>query len=185
MRVITGSAKGRKLQTLPGEDVIRPTSQRVKEALFSAVQFMLEGRVALDAFAGSGQLGLEALSRGAAHAVFCEKNAAAMGVLKKNVEHCGLADRSTLHPGDAIAYLCGTHRRFDFIFLDPPYGSGLLEEAIPAAGRVLAEGGVLACLAPVGQALPDVAGEARLSRAYPQGKTKIVLYRMPTESEAT
>ena len=84
MRVITGSARGRRLETLPGEDVTRPTTESVKEALFSMIQFDIEGRRVLDLFAGSGQLGIEALSRGARSCTFVENNRAAKQVVERN-----------------------------------------------------------------------------------------------------
>ena len=96
MRVITGSARGRRLETLPGEDVTRPTSESVKEALFSMIQFEIEGRRVLDLFAGSGQLGIEALSRGAASCVFVENNKGARDVVERNILHCGLQDRASI-----------------------------------------------------------------------------------------
>jgi 16S rRNA (guanine(966)-N(2))-methyltransferase RsmD len=185
MRVITGSARGRKLQTLPGEDIVRPTSQRVKESMFSAVQFVLENTAVLDAFAGSGQLGIEALSRGAHSAVFCERESAAVVFIKKNLQICDFADRSDVRVGDTLHFMRSTRLRFDFIFLDPPYKSGLLADAIPLAGALLTEKGVILCAAPQHEPMPDIAGQAVLSKIYKHGKTKVVLYRVPTESEAT
>ena len=84
MRIITGKAKGTKLHSLEGEDVTRPTSERAKEAIFSMLQFEIEGRRVLDLFAGSGQLGLEAMSRGASYAMFVDQNRDAMNIVKKN-----------------------------------------------------------------------------------------------------
>ena len=96
MRVITGIARGRKLVTLEGEEVVRPTTDRVKEAMFSIIQFDIPGKSVLDLFAGSGQLGIEALSRGAEKAVFVDKSAEAFSVVMQNLKTCGLSDKATL-----------------------------------------------------------------------------------------
>ena len=177
MRVITGTAKGKPLATLPGEDVVRPTSQRVKEAMFSAVQFEIEGRRALDAFAGCGQLGIEALSRGAVNCVFLEKDARAAEVIQKNLERCNLTEKARQVPGDAIQFLRRQGESFDLIFLDPPYGDGLLQTAIPLATERLAPDGLLLCEAPSRESLPEIAGDTALQKSYRHGKTTVHLYR--------
>ena len=177
MRVITGSAKGKPLATLPGEDIVRPTSQRVKEAMFSAIQFEIEGRGALDCFAGCGQLGIEALSRGAPRCVFLEKDAKAAECIQKNLERCGLGERARLIPGDALRFLQRAGEDFDLIFLDPPYGDGLLRQAIPLAAERLAPDGLLLCEAPSGESLPEIMGDTALRKSYRHGKTTVHLYR--------
>ena len=100
MRVITGSARGRKLKELPGLDT-RPTTDKVKESIFNIIQFDIEGRRALDLFAGTGQLGIEALSRGAAHCTFLELRKEAAAVVRENLEHTKLADRASVLQRDA------------------------------------------------------------------------------------
>ena len=105
MRVITGSARGRRLETLPGEDVTRPTTESVKEALFSMIQFDIEGRRVLDLFAGSGQLGIEALSRGARSCTFVENNRAAKQVVERNLAHCRLEKQANVVFSDALSFL--------------------------------------------------------------------------------
>ena len=125
MRIITGSRRGRKLKTLPG-DAVRPTPDRVKEALFNILQFDLEGRVFLDLFAGSGQIGLEALSRGAKEAVFIEQAPQALAVLKRNIAKCRYEDRAYVLKGDALSLLATLQgQQFDLILLDPPYQKNL------------------------------------------------------------
>ncbi len=181
MRVITGSAKGMPLATLPGEEIVRPTSQRVKEAMFSAIQFEIAGRRALDAFAGSGQLGIEALSRGAAFCVFLERDSKAAGMLAQNLERAKLGDKARWVPGDAMQFLRRAGESFDLIFLDPPYGSGLLQAAIPLAGERLAPGGILCCEAPNGESLPTRAGDAVLQKSYRHGRTTVHLFRRQEE----
>lgn len=131
MRIITGTAKGTKLFTLEG-DATRPTSERAKEALFSVLQFDIEGRRVLDLFAGSGQLGLEALSRGAEFCTFVDSSADAIGIVRKNIEKTHFADKSKTHIADYRNYLRKSDGRegYDIIFLDPPYASVALTDAL-------------------------------------------------------
>ena len=131
MRIITGSAKGIKLVTLEG-DATRPTSERAKEALFSMIQFDIEGRRVLDLFAGSGQLGLEALSRGAEFCMFTDASADAIGIVRKNIEKTRFADKSRTAITDYRNFLRKSDGRegFDIIFLDPPYASDCLTDAL-------------------------------------------------------
>lgn len=117
MRVITGSARGRRLKEIEGLET-RPTTDRVKEALFSVIQFDIEGRRVLDLFAGTGQLGIEALSRGAESAVFVEQRKDAVQAVRENLVVCGLSDRARVVSGDAMSYL-KSGEKFDLIFLDP------------------------------------------------------------------
>lgn len=132
MRIITGTARGVRLETLPGDDVTRPTAERVKEAVFSAIQFDIEGRTVLDLFGGSGQLGLEALSRGAAKATFIDSSAEAIAVIKRNAERARLSDRTRYLISDYRNYLrkARGRDRYDLIFLDPPYALHALPEAL-------------------------------------------------------
>jgi len=181
MRVITGTARGVPLATLPGEDVVRPTSQRVKEAMFSAIQFEIAGRAVLDAFAGCGQLGIEALSRGAASCLFLEQDAGALKMIAKNLERCKLADKARLLPAEALQYLRRTADTFGLIFLDPPYGKGLLGQAIPIAAEKLGPGGLLVCEANVRESLPERHGDVALRREYKHGRTKICVYQRESE----
>lgn len=121
MRIITGSARGVGLLTLPGE-ATRPTAERTKEAVFSMIQFDIEGRKVLDLFAGSGQLALEALSRGAVSAVLCDKSKEAINIIKKNAEKTRLSDKCRIISSDAQTLLGRLGEdRFDIVFLDPPY----------------------------------------------------------------
>ena len=131
MRIITGAAKGIKLFTLEG-DATRPTSERAKEALFSMLQFDIEGRRVLDLFAGSGQLGLEAISRGAEFCMFVDSSAEAIGIVKKNIEKTRFSDKTKTQIADYRNFLRKSAGRegFDIIFLDPPYASGALADAL-------------------------------------------------------
>lgn len=130
MHIITGSARGVKLETLKGEQT-RPTSERAKEAIFSMLQFDLEGRRVLDLFAGSGQMGLEALSRGAASAVLADKSKDAVGVITRNAQKTKLIDRARILTMDATSYLARcAEAPFHLVFLDPPYAAGLLPDVL-------------------------------------------------------
>ncbi len=144
MRVITGSARGRRLETLPGEDVTRPTTESVKEALFSMIQFDIEGRRVLDLFAGSGQLGIEALSRGARSCTFVENNRGAKQVVERNLAHCRLEEQANVVFSDAVSFLnrSGT---YDLVLLDPPYGKGILQRVLAALVPRLSDDAMVVC----------------------------------------
>ncbi len=146
MRIITGSARGLKLETPEGETT-RPTSERAKMGIFNILQFEIAGKRVLDLFAGSGQLGLEALSRGAASALFCDADRAAAEVVKRNAARARLTDKCRFHHSDykeVLRTLSGKEQ-FDLIFLDPPYGARLLSDVLHrvSVGRLLAEDGYL------------------------------------------
>lgn len=176
MRVITGTARGRVLATLEGDEV-RPTTDRVKEAIFSIIQFEIEGRQVLDLFAGSGQLGIEALSRGAAYATFTDMRRESVDTVKKNLLATGLASNSSVVQTDALTFLANTKKTFDIVFMDPPYASGLLDKAIPLAAKHMSEGGVIICEHPYGAELPASAGEFVVYRKYKYGKIGVTVYR--------
>ena len=147
MRIITGTARGTKLATLEG-DATRPTAERVKEAIFSMIQFDLPDAYVLDLFAGSGQLGLEALSRGAAKAHLVDRSAEATAIIKQNAQKTHLWDRCRVVTMDYAEYIRGTKgESFDFVFLDPPYGSGMLAGALEklADSDLLADGAWIFC----------------------------------------
>ncbi len=176
MRVITGTARGRRLITLEGEDV-RPTTDRVKEALFSIIQFEIEGRKILDLFAGSGQLGIEALSRGAKSAVFVDLSKKSVEVVKQNLESTGLGKNAIVLNTDSIAFAASRADRYDVAFLDPPYRTGLLQKALPLTANIMNEGGVIVCEAPFDEELPETAGNFKMTKEYKYGKIKLVTYR--------
>ena len=177
MRVITGLAKGRRLEELPGLDT-RPTTGRVKEGLFSAIQFDIEGRRVLDLFAGTGQLGIEALSRGAVFCDFVDSAPAALKVVQRNVKTCGFEDRSACHGKDFSAFLSRTREKYGLIFLDPPYASGNLERALEriAAIDIVMGNGIIVCESPVEHTLPELAVPYQKGREYCYGKIKVTLY---------
>ena len=146
MRIITGEARGARLTTLDS-DATRPTSDKVKEAIFSMIQFDLEGRVVLDLFGGSGQLALEALSRGAGKAVIVDQSRDAVNVIIDNAKKTKLFDRCRISCSDYAAYLKGAagREKFNVVFLDPPYNTGLLRDSLSAIANadIIAEGGFI------------------------------------------
>lgn len=139
MRIITGTAKGIKLKTLEGNET-RPTSERVKEAVFSMIQFELEGRQVLDLFAGSGQMGLEALSRGAARATMIDHSKDAIRIIRENAEKAHLLEQCDIFSCDYMDFIRRCRgAQFDIVFLDPPYALGFYQPALTA----MAEYGLL------------------------------------------
>lgn len=131
MRIITGTARGCKLETLEGE-ATRPTAERVKEAVFSMIQFDIEGRNVLDLFAGSGQMGLEALSRGAAKATFIDISRDAANIVISNAKKTKLFEKCRVSVSDYTPFLKGVKgkEKYDIIFLDPPYGMNSLSDVL-------------------------------------------------------
>ncbi len=175
MRVITGSARGCRLTTLPGEDT-RPTTDKVKEGLFSAIQFDIEGRRVLDLFAGSGQLGIEALSRGASGCVFVDRNPEAVAIIKQNLQKTGLSSQSQVVATDALSYLDRPKDAFDLVFLDPPYSTGLLLPALEKAAKHVNDGGILICECDEEVVLPDKVDRFTLDRVRRYGRIHIGIY---------
>ena len=176
IRVITGSARGRRLETLFGEEVTRPTTESVKEALFSMIQFEIEGKKVLDLFAGSGQLGIEALSRGARHCTFLENNRDAVRVVENNVSHCGFKDNSNIVFADAVSFLM-RKENFDIAFVDPPYNLGLVDKCLPLLLKLMSEDGIVVCETSAGEDLPESIDGWYADRVRRYGKTKLTLYR--------
>ncbi len=186
MRVITGSARGRRLKTLEGVDV-RPTADRVKEAIFSVIQFDIEGRMMLDLFAGSGQMGIEALSRGAAKAVFVDSSANAIAVIKENLKSCDLMKSAVVVQSEAKMYLNGCASagkdKFDVVFLDPPYNQGVLQDVLPYVANIMKDSGVIICESSLDDKLPETAENFAISKEYRYGKIKVTFYRVPRQDD--
>lgn len=174
MRVITGTARGRRLKTPENYD-IRPTTDNVKESVFNIIQFDIEGRRVLDLFAGTGQLGIECLSRGAAEAVFIDENTAAVKIVKENLKTCGFT--AAVLQQDALSYLrhCG---RFDLVFVDPPYDSGLYESVLETINSVdiLSDGGIILCESRREKTLPDMRVPYRKKKEYNYVRVKLTVY---------
>lgn len=146
MRIITGKARGVRLETLEGL-ATRPTAERAKEALFNTLQFELSGKRVLDLFSGSGQIGLEALSRGAQSAVMCDNSAEAVKIIRKNIEKTRLDGALVLQCDYMAALDRLAGQKFDIIFLDPPYAARLIDRALSAIIQkdMIAEGGMIVC----------------------------------------
>lgn len=186
MRVITGTARGRRLRELEGLET-RPTTGKVKEAVFSALQFEIEGRRVLDLFAGTGQMGIECLSRGASRAVFVDRRRDAVAVIRENLTLTGLGDQAEVIQGQSLDYLARCREAFDVIFLDPPYRTGLLEEAlerIAAPGfDILNPHGIIVAEHPADMAPPVPPGPFALQRTYRYGRIGVTLFRRAGNEE--
>lgn len=178
MRVITGTARGKRLRELPGLDT-RPTTDRVKEGLFNIIQFDVEGRRVLDLFAGTGQLGIEALSRGACRCDFVDQALAAVKVVRENLRSCGLERQAAVYQRDFLDFLKGTQEKYDLVFLDPPYASGDLERALEYIAEIdiVSRNGIIICESPADKVLPELPQPYRKGREYRYGKIKVTVYR--------
>lgn len=177
MRVITGSARGAKLATLSGDEMVRPTSDMIKGAMFSAIQFYVAGAKVLDLFAGSGQLGIEALSRGAANCVFVDASRDACDIIKENLLKTKLFRQARVMTGDAAGYLSHAKDKFDLIFADPPYHRGIMAGALPLIAPLVAERGLVICETESGAELPQTVGALTLKKRYGHGRIAWWLYQ--------
>ena len=178
MRVITGTARGRKLGQLQGMET-RPTTDQVKESIFNIIQFDIEGRRVLDLFGGTGQLGIEALSRGAERCTFVDQRRDAVSLIRSNLKLCQLSDRAQVVQGDSIGFLTTVREKYHLIFLDPPYATNLLENALKKIAEIdiLSENGIIICESPVDRVLPELDLPYKKGREYRYGKIKITVYR--------
>lgn len=176
MKVITGSLRGRNLDTLGGDDVTRPTTQSTKEALFSSIQFEIEGRRVLDLFAGSGQLGIEAISRGARHCTFVESNKNAYKIVQRNTEKCNIEGKCRLVLSEAKSFLMKKDC-FDIAFVDPPYHKGIIEECLPPLTKMMSDDGVIVCESAKDETMLQEVNSWSIAREKHYGKTKLTYYR--------
>lgn len=180
MRVVSGSARGKQLQPVPGMET-RPTTDRVKESIFNIIQMQVREARILDLFAGTGQLGIEALSRGAAHADFVEKDRAAIAVIRKNLQSAQVKERASVHHSDFMQYLstCAS-QSVDLLFLDPPYGGQLLEDALFQIERfdILSPDGIIICESAVEDEWTCAYSRAR---EYRYGATRISILSKDTK----
>jgi len=183
LRIITGSAKGKKLKTLEGE-ATRPTSERIKEAVFSAIQFDIENRRVLDLFAGCGQLGLEALSRGASAVTFIDAAREAIDLVKENARTTGFFDRCRYLVSDWRNYIrkAAGRDKYDLVFIDPPYAMECCADAVSRLIEAdMLEGGAIIVLES-GTEEPDFSERADIEviKSTHYGKktfVNILLYR--------
>ena len=177
MRVITGTARGKRLVTVQGNDIVRPTGEKVKEALFSSIQFDIEGRRVLDLFAGSGQLGIEALSRGAESAVFVDINDASLKAVRQNLDNTALGDSATVFKSDYATFALRCTQKFDIAFLDPPYKAGILEDAVSKIIPLMSDYGRIFCEHPSELNLPEKIDGFSVQKIYRHGKTLVTVYQ--------
>lgn len=178
MRVISGKARGVNLKT-PEGILTRPTIDRVKEALFSIINFDIPASNVLDLFGGTGQLGIEALSRGAKSAVFVDQREDACKLIKENLRRTKLEQDAKVVRMDYLDYLKRSKDKFDIIFLDPPYAEVFLENALKCITEIdiLQSGGIIVAERPLGKDLPwDFEGYTR-SKDYKYGKVLLTIYR--------
>ena len=174
MRVISGAARGRVLKEPSGFD-IRPTSDMVKESIFNIVQFDIEGRKVLDLFAGTGQLGIEALSRGAGSAVFVDIKIEAVKLIRENLKLCGFSELATVYARDALRFL-ENDEKFDLIFIDPPYESALVRETLTRLIEFdkLNTNGIIICETKADSEAPNYLPPYFLQKEYRYGGVKIM-----------
>ena len=178
MRVITGKARGVSLKTPEGM-LTRPTADRGKEALFSIINFDIPGARVLDLFGGTGQLGIEALSRGAESAVFVDAREDACRLIRENLKRTRLEGEGRVVRSDYLDYLRRCREQYHIIFLDPPYAEDFLENALKCITEIdiLQSNGIIVTERPLGKELPwDYPGYTR-SKDYKYGKTLLTLYR--------
>ena len=178
MRVISGKARGVTLKT-PDGLVTRPTSDRVKEALFSIIQFDLPGARVLDLFGGTGQLGIEALSRGAKKAVFVDAGEPACKLIRENLRRTKMEEEAQIVRSDYLTYLQRCREQFDIRFLDPPYAEVFLENALNKITEIdiLQSGGIIVAERPADKALELTFSGFTRSKDYKYGNTLLTLYR--------
>ena len=185
MRIISGKARGTRLKA-PDENMpVRPTGDRVKEAMFSAIQFDIKGEV-LDLFAGCGQLGLEALSRGAEHAVFCDNNPESLALVRENAKRTHLEENAELLLTDYKRYLKHTcQKRFDLVFIDPPYNTGLSDKALEylSEGALLTDDCTVVLECAAEEKKPDECGVLKMKKRYSYSGVSCIVYKRRHENE--
>ena len=178
MRVISGKARGVVLKTPTGM-ATRPTADRVKEAIFSIIQFDLPGASVLDLFGGTGQLGIEALSRGAKDAVFVDEREDACKLMRENLKKTKMEEQAQVLRSDYSAYLKSTSKKFDIILLDPPYAEVFLENSLNLITQIdiLQSGGIIVTERPIEKPLLGEFPGYNRSKDYKYGNTLITLFR--------
>lgn len=188
MRIITGKAKGIRLKTLEG-DSTRPTSDRVKEAVFSMIQFDIDGRTVLDLFSGSGQLALEALSRGAKSATLVDKSKEAVSIIKENVNKTRMTEFCTVYQSDYLDFIrrnCG--QQFDIVFLDPPYAQKMYAPSLRAMidNKILKPTSLVICESDqetVFDGDKKLESEFVIEKQSKYSKTYITIFKLKSEEE--
>lgn len=181
MRVITGSARGRKLVAPEGFDV-RPTADKVKEGIFSAIQFNIEGAYVLDLFAGSGQMGIEALSRGAERAVFVDSSQRSLRCVNENLRATKFERYAEVINRDSYDYIKHTAKKFDIIILDPPYCFNHINNILPFVADKLNDGGYIICEYEKEADIDIIPDSLKVKKTYKYGKINVtILYKEVAE----
>ena len=180
MRIITGSLKGRRLES-PKNDKIRPTSDKVKEAIFSMLFDEFYDMPVCDLFAGTGNLGLEAISRGASRCYFADSARESISLLKRNIAYCNVGDKAVLLAGDYVTALQRIREKMSVIFLDPPYEAGYMQKAIETIDTLdlLEDGGSIVAEHSAFEKLDDSIGKYQKVKEKCYGKIVISIYRHP------
>lgn len=187
LRVISGSAKGHGLKTVKG-GTTRPTSDKVKGALYNIIAAYVEGSTVLDVFAGTGSLGIEALSRGAASAVFFDKSPICCGIIKDNLQHTKLADKALVYNVDYAAGIKKVHQeghKFDIIIMDPPYNKNFIQEALKllTINDIIVDDGIIIAEHSTMDKLPESCGKLKVIDTRKYGDTMITIYKDGSEAQ--
>jgi 16S rRNA (guanine(966)-N(2))-methyltransferase RsmD len=181
MRVIAGTARGRRLEA-PRDNDTRPTAEIVKEAAMSIVQLEIPGAVFLDLFAGSGQMGIEALSRGARRCILVDQAKGAAQLIRRNLETCGFSPMASVITADAVSWVRRGGETIDLAFLDPPYEQGLPQKLLPELAERMRDNGVILVETAAGEQLPPRAGRFALEKQYRYGKRMLTKYTLSEEA---
>ncbi|MDR1736377.1 MAG: 16S rRNA (guanine(966)-N(2))-methyltransferase RsmD [Oscillospiraceae bacterium] len=182
MRVISGMAKGRKLAA-PAGGTTRPTADYVKENIFNIVQFDIEGASVLDLYCGSGQLGLEAISRGAAGAVFVDMSSSAIACVRQNIKTLDFGDKCRVIPGEVLQFLAGYKEGADLIFLDPPYETALTDKTLARVAEfdILRPGGIMICECSRKEQPAPLPPPYKRVKRYDYGAKSVIMYVRETD----
>jgi 16S rRNA (guanine(966)-N(2))-methyltransferase RsmD len=178
MRIIAGRLKGRRIEA-PDWAGLRPTSDRLRETLFNILTPRIEGARFLDAYAGTGAVGIEALSRGAAHVTFVERDRRAAELIERNLARCGVKDRYAIIRAGFAGAAPGVAGPFQILFLDPPYGAGELREGLAAAGSLVSDGSLLIVEHAARDAAPEQVADLVRVRELVQGDSALAFYKVP------
>ncbi|MEG0894584.1 MAG: 16S rRNA (guanine(966)-N(2))-methyltransferase RsmD [Oscillospiraceae bacterium] len=180
MKIITGDKKGKSITTLQGEQV-RPTASRVKEGIFSAIQFIVPYCSFLDLFCGSGQMGIEALSRNAREVYFVDNYKQSIAVTKENLKNADFTSNAFVISADYKTFLQSTDKTFDIAFLDPPYNEGILQQALPLVVSKINDGGIILCEHDSKDILPEKVEDFILKKKYKYGRICVSKYEKDTD----
>ncbi|MGN1418153.1 MAG: 16S rRNA (guanine(966)-N(2))-methyltransferase RsmD, partial [Acutalibacteraceae bacterium] len=153
------------------------------ESLFNIIQFDVEGSSFLDLFAGCGQIGIEAISRGARQVVFVDKSKKSIEVIKQNLKTTKFEKSAVVINSDSLAFLSRRAEKYDIAFLDPPYSKGILQDALERIAPVMNDGAIIICESPVNEELPEYAGRFKMFKKYSYGKTALTTYKLPEAEE--